>query len=179
MEQYWKACITSSSKSILNMDDQPCRIPCFRDQCVCFHDRLRTRKLDFIKRLLFSTEQVQSADICQHEGNAHRVLNSACREKRLLLITCQALAEIRRVTAEETVSTDDDDLKRHGYSEWATYNIDRLPVAVAYPKSTEEVSKIAKVCHKYRIPMIPFSGGSVSTIVQTNRQLLILQVYRR
>jgi D-lactate dehydrogenase (cytochrome) len=83
------------------------------------------------------------------------------------------------VTSEETVSTDDDDLKRHGYSGWATYNIDRLPVAVAYPKSTEEVSKIAKVCHKYRIPMIPFSGGSVSTIVQTNRQLLILQVYRR
>ena len=33
-------------------------------------------------------------------------------------------------------------------------------MAVAYPKNTEEVSQIAKVCHKYRMPMIPFSGGS-------------------
>jgi D-lactate dehydrogenase (cytochrome) len=73
----------------------------------------------------------------------------------------QALQEIRSVTSEETISTDDDDLKRHGYSEWATYNIERLPIAVAYPKSTEEVSKIAKICHKYRVPMIPYSGGSV------------------
>lgn len=41
----------------------------------------------------------------------------------------------------------------HGYSEWSSINIDQLPVAVAYPKSTEEVSQIAKVCHKYKVPM--------------------------
>jgi D-lactate dehydrogenase (cytochrome) len=33
-------------------------------------------------------------------------------------------------------------------------------VAVAYPKTTQEVSQIAKVCHKYRMPMVPYSGGS-------------------
>jgi D-lactate dehydrogenase (cytochrome) len=33
-------------------------------------------------------------------------------------------------------------------------------VAVAYPKNTAETSKIAKICYKYRIPIIPFSGGS-------------------
>jgi D-lactate dehydrogenase (cytochrome) len=33
-------------------------------------------------------------------------------------------------------------------------------VAIAYPKSTEEVSEIAKVCQKYRMPMVPYSGGS-------------------
>lgn len=31
---------------------------------------------------------------------------------------------------------------------------------MAYPRSTEEVSRIAEVCNKYRMPMIPFSGGS-------------------
>jgi D-lactate dehydrogenase (cytochrome) len=31
---------------------------------------------------------------------------------------------------------------------------------VAYPKSTEEVSKIAKICHRYKVPMIGYSGGS-------------------
>ncbi|PVI02835.1 hypothetical protein DM02DRAFT_521915, partial [Periconia macrospinosa] len=35
-----------------------------------------------------------------------------------------------------------------------------LPVAVAFPKSTEEVSQIAKICHESRVPMIPYSGGS-------------------
>lgn len=33
-------------------------------------------------------------------------------------------------------------------------------MAVSYPKNTEDVSEIAKVCDKYRMPMIPFSGGS-------------------
>ncbi|KAI9829300.1 MAG: hypothetical protein M1826_005764 [Phylliscum demangeonii] len=71
-----------------------------------------------------------------------------------------AITELRRVTSDESISTDPDDLKAHGFSEWSTVNIARLPVVVAYPKSTDEVSQIAKVCHRYRIPMVAFSGGS-------------------
>ncbi|KAH6620394.1 D-lactate dehydrogenase mitochondrial precursor [Boeremia exigua] len=72
----------------------------------------------------------------------------------------KAIEELRVAFGEDAISTDDEDLHRHGYSEWSSVNIDQLPVAVAYPKSTEEVSQLAKVCHKYRIPMIPYSGGS-------------------
>lgn len=72
----------------------------------------------------------------------------------------KALGEIRRATSEETISIDDEDLKLHGYSEWSSSNIETLPVAVAYPKSTAEVSTIAKICYKYRVPIIPYSGGS-------------------
>lgn len=57
---------------------------------------------------------------------------------------------------EDAISTDDDDLHRHGYSEWSSINIDQLPVAVAYPKSTQECAAIAKTCYKYRIPMSTF-----------------------
>jgi D-lactate dehydrogenase (cytochrome) len=57
------------------------------------------------------------------------------------------------VLGEDAISTDDEDLLRHGYSEWSSINIDQLPVAVAYPKSTEEVSELAKVCYRYKIPM--------------------------
>ncbi|RMJ08043.1 hypothetical protein CDV36_012355 [Fusarium kuroshium] len=39
-------------------------------------------------------------------------------------------------------------------------NADTLPVAVAYPRSTEHVSGIARICHKWKVPIIPFSGGS-------------------
>ncbi|KAI1077497.1 FAD-linked oxidase-like protein [Whalleya microplaca] len=77
------------------------------------------------------------------------------------------LSEIRReiatkcdVDGEDIISTDPDDLHAHGYSEWSTTNPDNLPVAVAYPRSTEQVSVIARVCHKYRVPIIPYSGGS-------------------
>jgi len=58
------------------------------------------------------------------------------------------------------VSFDVDDLESHGYSEASTSNVDTRPIAVIMPSSTEEVSLIAKICHKNRIPMIPFGAGS-------------------
>ncbi|KAK7914591.1 glycolate oxidase [Apiospora marii] len=73
-----------------------------------------------------------------------------------------ALREIRYEIGgeEDIISTDPDDLHAHGYSEWSTTNPDGLPVAVAYPRSTQQVSTIAKICHKYHVPIIPYSGGS-------------------
>ncbi|GAB7351846.1 hypothetical protein MBLNU459_g2405t1 [Dothideomycetes sp. NU459] len=71
-----------------------------------------------------------------------------------------AIEELRKALGEDSITTDDEELHRHGYSEWSSINIDQLPIAVAYPKSTDEVSQIAKVCSRYKIPMVPFSGGS-------------------
>ncbi|RQM06659.1 hypothetical protein DH86_00001304 [Scytalidium sp. 3C] len=71
-----------------------------------------------------------------------------------------AIKQIREVLGGEVISTDPEDLKAHGYSEWSSTNIDSLPVAVAYPKTTEDVSRIAQICNTYRVPVIPFSGGS-------------------
>lgn len=65
----------------------------------------------------------------------------------------KAIAELREAIGEDAISTDAEDLQDHGYSEWSSINVDELPVAVAYPKSTEDVSKIAKICDKYRVPM--------------------------
>ncbi|KAL2161290.1 hypothetical protein VTH06DRAFT_8510 [Thermothelomyces fergusii] len=73
----------------------------------------------------------------------------------------QALEEIRQAIGEEDIiSTDPEDLLAHGYSEWSTVNPEGLPVAVAYPRSTEHVSIIARICNKYCVPIIPYSGGS-------------------
>ncbi|PNP74407.1 hypothetical protein FNYG_12456 [Fusarium nygamai] len=71
-----------------------------------------------------------------------------------------AVEEIRKALGEDAVSIEDEILYSHGYSDWSTINIDRLPVAVTFPKTTEEVATIAKICHKRRVPMIPYSGGS-------------------
>ena len=67
---------------------------------------------------------------------------------------------MRSLLGEDAVSTDEEDLHTHGFSEVSSINIDELPVAVANPKNTDEVSKIAQICNKYRVPMIPYSGGS-------------------
>ncbi|KAF4998168.1 hypothetical protein FGRMN_3372 [Fusarium graminum] len=71
---------------------------------------------------------------------------------------------IRRIESEVGItgfiSTDPEDLLAHGYSEWSTVNPNTLPVAVAYPRTTEQVSTIARICHEHSIPIIPYSGGS-------------------
>ncbi|QPC70582.1 hypothetical protein HYE68_001334 [Fusarium pseudograminearum] len=81
--------------------------------------------------------------------------NYATREQMEL-----AVEEIRQALGEDAVNIEDEILHSHGYSDWSTINIDRLPVAVAFPASTEEVAIIARICHKRRVPMIPYSGGS-------------------
>lgn len=35
-----------------------------------------------------------------------------------------------------------------------------LPAAVVWPQSVQEVSHVVKICHKHRIPMIPFGTGT-------------------
>ncbi|KAL3469737.1 hypothetical protein BJX99DRAFT_264926 [Aspergillus californicus] len=72
----------------------------------------------------------------------------------------KAIKDIDQSLGVDSISTDDEDLKSHGYSEWSSINIDRLPVAVAFPKTTDEVATIAKICHRHKVPMIAYSGGS-------------------
>jgi D-lactate dehydrogenase (cytochrome) len=76
------------------------------------------------------------------------------------------------VLGEDAISTDDEDLLRHGYSEWSSINIDQLPVAVAYPKSTQEVSQLAAICHKYKIPMSMSAVESSASLLMGSSPLL-------
>lgn len=48
----------------------------------------------------------------------------------------------------------------HGYSSWSSVNPDELPVAVAYPRNTEQVATIVRVCHRHRVPVVAYSGGT-------------------
>lgn len=58
------------------------------------------------------------------------------------------------------MSVDEDDLEEHGFSEWSTSNSTVRPKGIVRPSSTEEVSKVARICSKYKIPMVPFGAGS-------------------
>ncbi|BCS14393.1 hypothetical protein ASPFODRAFT_47702 [Aspergillus luchuensis CBS 106.47] len=72
----------------------------------------------------------------------------------------RAVEEIKAIIGPDNVSVDADDIEIHGYSEWSTSNTTARPIAVLSPATTEEVSAIAKVCTKYRVPMVPFGAGS-------------------
>ncbi|KAF4564938.1 hypothetical protein EYR36_002881 [Pleurotus pulmonarius] len=75
-----------------------------------------------------------------------------------------AVAELKTVFPSNSeddgqVSTDLDELERHGFSMY-----DHHPSAfhnvVVYPRSTEDVVKVVNVARKYRMPVIPYSGGT-------------------
>ncbi|KAF7852440.1 hypothetical protein EAF04_010980 [Stromatinia cepivora] len=72
----------------------------------------------------------------------------------------EAIQEIANELGDESISYDEDELLRHSYSEWSTSNSENRPIAVVYPKDTDDVVKIAKICSKYKVPMIPFGAGS-------------------
>ncbi|RAL12627.1 putative D-lactate dehydrogenase (cytochrome) [Aspergillus homomorphus CBS 101889] len=72
----------------------------------------------------------------------------------------KGVQEITNALGADAVTTDDDDIDVHSYSEVSTSHCAAKPVAVVMPKSTEEVALIARICSRYKIPMVPFAGGS-------------------
>jgi D-lactate dehydrogenase (cytochrome) len=62
----------------------------------------------------------------------------------------------------ENVSTQKSDLEYHSGSEWSSHTATpgELPFLIVYPETTEEVSRIMKICHQRRIPVTAFSGGT-------------------
>ena len=72
----------------------------------------------------------------------------------------QGLQEIRNQIGNDAVSVDRDDVEEHGFSEWSTSNSVVRPRAIVRPSNTEDVSAVAKICSKYKIPMVPYGAGS-------------------
>lgn len=73
-----------------------------------------------------------------------------------------AWTEFRGVVGAENISTNEAELKAHAGSEWSSYPQvpGDVPFAVVKPGSTEEVSEIMKICHRRRIPVTAYSGGT-------------------
>ncbi|KAJ0165048.1 D-lactate dehydrogenase [cytochrome], mitochondrial [Colletotrichum tanaceti] len=79
----------------------------------------------------------------------------ADREHMLL-----AAKEISDALGDDALSFDEDEIELHGHSDWSTSNSSGRPVAIVYPRTTEEVSRIARICHKHNVPMVPYGAGS-------------------
>lgn len=73
-----------------------------------------------------------------------------------------AWADFVEIVGKGNVSTKDHDIEHHATSEWSSHQSDpaHRPFCVVYPASTDEVSRIMKVCHTRRIPVVGYSGGT-------------------
>lgn len=73
-----------------------------------------------------------------------------------------AFKEIASAIGGEFVTSIKAELEGHSGSEYASHvrNPEHIPSIIAYPSSTEEVSAVVKICHRRRIPIIAYSGGT-------------------
>ena len=73
-----------------------------------------------------------------------------------------AWADFVEIVGEDNISTNEGDLQSHSGSEWSSYTTkdSEHPFLIVYPSTTEEVSRIVKVCHERRIPITGYSGGT-------------------
>lgn len=73
-----------------------------------------------------------------------------------------ALKEITKVVGKKNVTYDKEVLVAHNDSSYSTHHPPepetQRPSIVIYPSSTQEVSDILKVAHKYRVPVVANSG---------------------
>ena len=68
----------------------------------------------------------------------------------------KALEGIRQIVGTSHVLTDAEDVKKYSTdtSEWL-----KIPAAVVFPATTEEVAQIVKLANRYKFPIWPFSKG--------------------
>ncbi|CAK7273279.1 D-lactate ferricytochrome c oxidoreductase [Sporothrix epigloea] len=75
-----------------------------------------------------------------------------------------AWADFVAIVGATNVSTAPTDIASHVSSDWSSHKTTdekaAQPFCVVYPSSTDEVSRILKICHTRRIPVIGFSGGT-------------------
>ena len=66
---------------------------------------------------------------------------------------------LREVLAEDRISTDREEIVRHGTSVF-TYHASHAPDAVIYPQSRKEIIEVLRFANERGVPVVPFGEGS-------------------
>ncbi|KAG0598245.1 hypothetical protein M758_12G057200 [Ceratodon purpureus] len=75
-------------------------------------------------------------------------------------IISDLLADLRAACGEDRVIVDEEERSFHS-KPWNTYHVvEAIPDVVVHPKSQEEIVAVVKACAKYKVPVIPFAGGT-------------------
>ncbi|KAL2212357.1 FAD-binding domain-containing protein [Sarocladium strictum] len=95
-------------------------------------------------------------ELASQRGTIKAKVDSYADKKTMLA----AVDKIRSAIGNDAVSQEQEDLDSHGHSDTSSYNTPVRCVAIVRPKSTEEVSQVAKICSQYKVPMVPYGAGS-------------------
>lgn len=73
-----------------------------------------------------------------------------------------AWTDLVEIVGKEHVSTLETDREHHAGSEWSSHRHKdvEVPFLVVFPETTEEVSRIMKICYRRNIPVTAYSGGT-------------------
>ncbi len=73
-----------------------------------------------------------------------------------------AIKELKKILGDENVTQAIDSIDQHKdhYANCVHPAPNEIPQVVVFPGSTTDVSNVMKIAHKYRIPVIPYSGGT-------------------
>ena len=72
----------------------------------------------------------------------------------------EARKEFLAIVGPSGIDDDPGNLRSRSSSEWSTFPVDNYASLILFPQSTLQVSNIMEVCHKRRIPVTGFSGGT-------------------
>ncbi|XP_073385431.1 D-lactate dehydrogenase [cytochrome], mitochondrial isoform X3 [Physcomitrium patens] len=75
-------------------------------------------------------------------------------------IISRLLAELKAVCDEDRVVVGVEERTFHAKPWHSHFAVKAIPDIVVYPKSQEEVVAVVNACAKYKVPMIPFAGGT-------------------
>jgi len=99
-------------------------------------------------------------------------------------IPIEVYQEFKSILGEEFVLTDAESLEKHGHDE--TEHLLFLPQVVLRPRTTEEISRIMRICNKHLLPVTPrgagtgLSGGALphlgGVLISTDRMNVILEI---
>ncbi|XP_038067849.1 probable D-lactate dehydrogenase, mitochondrial [Patiria miniata] len=73
-------------------------------------------------------------------------------------VPASALKALQTTLGDKSVSSAEAVCEQHSHDE--SYHRTFLPDVVVYPKNTQEVSEIAKICSQHKLPMVPFGTGT-------------------
>ena len=99
-------------------------------------------------------------------------------------IPFEVYQQFKSILGEEFVLTDAESLEKHGHDE--TEHLLFLPQVVLRPRTTEEISRIMRICNEHLIPVTPrgagtgLSGGALphlgGVLISTDRMNVILEI---
>lgn len=73
-----------------------------------------------------------------------------------------AKEQITKIVGEDNIATSRSEIDQHSDTYFNSHHPkdDQKPFLIVFPSSTEQVSEILKITYKYKIPIIPYSGGT-------------------